>query len=174
MDGAVTEYFETCDEAGNPVGLVERATVHRSGLWHRAVHVWVFRSDGRIHVQRRSRNKDVSPGCWDVTVGEHLQPGEDYLDAARRGLLEELGLSGIEPVAVTGERRICNERPDLGILDREIQRMYRAVHDGPVYPEPEEIAALELWTPAHLRARVEQDPEAFTPGLKADLPHLPA
>ena len=168
----MTEYFETCDEAGNPAGLVERATVHRRGLWHRAVHVWVFRSDGRVYVQRRSSDKDVSPGCWDVSVGEHLQPGEDYLQAARRGLLEELGLAEADPVAVGGERRICNERPDLDIHDREIQRVFRVLHDGPVRPEAAEIAELRLWTLEALRGAVRQQPYAFTPGLRADLPHL--
>ncbi len=169
---ALTEYFETFDEEGRPAGLVARPTVHRDGLWHRAVHVWLFRSNGGVYVQRRASGKDVSPDCLDVSVGEHLQPGEDFLEAAYRGLSEELGVVDATPVALGGERRVICHRPELGIHDREIQRAFHAVYDGEVEPEPTEISALELWTMSRLRAEVERSPDAFTPGLRADLAEL--
>lgn len=166
------EFFETYDGAGRPTGLVERATVHRQGWWHRAVHVWVFRSDGRVYVQRRAADKDTSPGCWDVSVGEHLQPGEDYATAARRGLMEELGVDDVVLEPVGRARWVRQEHRDLGVDDREIQRVYRACHDGPVTPEPEEIAELRLWTLDALRAAVAAAPDDFTPGLRRDLEAL--
>ncbi len=169
---AVTEYFETFDEEGRPAGRVARPRVHRYGLWHRAVHVWLFRSDGRVYVQRRAPDKDVSPDCLDVSVGEHLQPGEDFRDAAYRGLAEELGVVGITPVALGGERRVTQHRPGLDIHDREIQQAFHVRYDGEVAPEPTEIATLELWTMERLRAAVARSPEAFTPGLRADLADL--
>ncbi len=168
----MTEYFETFDEDGHPAGLVARPTVHRDGLWHRAVHVWLFRSDGHVYVQRRAPDKDVSPDCLDVSVGEHLQPGEDFPAAAHRGLAEELGVTGVTPVAIGGERRVTQHRPELGIHDREIQQAFHVVYDGDVAPEPTEIAALELWTMERLRAAVARSPDAFTPGLRADLAEL--
>ncbi len=171
IDG-LTEYFETFDEEGRPAGLVARPTVHRDGLWHRAVHVWLFRSDGRVYVQRRTPEKDVSPDCLDVSVGEHLQPGEDFRGAAYRGLSEELGVVDATPVALGGERRVTQHRPELGIHDREIQQAFHAVYDGNVQPEPTEIAALELWTMEGLRAEVARSPDTFTPGLRADLADL--
>ena len=39
-------------------------------------------------------------------------------------------------------------------------------------PEPTEIATLELWTLDRLRAEVARSPDAFTPGLRADLADL--
>ncbi|MFW5969156.1 MAG: NUDIX hydrolase [Halofilum sp. (in: g-proteobacteria)] len=168
----MSEYFETFDEQGRPAGLVPRATVHRDGLWHRAAHVWLFRSDGRVYVQRRAPGKDVSPDCLDVSVGEHLQPGEGFFEAACRGLFEELGVVEVTPVALGGERRVTQYRPELGIHDREIQQAFRAVYDGEPDPEPVEVAALELWTMERLRAEVARSPDRFTPGLRADLAEL--
>lgn len=168
----MTEYFETFDDDGHPAGLVARPTVHRDGLWHRAVHVWLFRPDGRVYVQRRAPGKDVSPDCLDVSVGEHLQPGEDFLEAAYRGLAEELGVVDATPVALGGERRVTQQRPEVGIHDREIQQAFHAVYDGEPDPEPSEIAALEPWTMDRLRAEVARSPDAFTPGLRADLADL--
>ncbi|GEM_PF-447369 len=168
----LTEYFETFDEQGRPAGLAARPRVHRDGLWHRAVHIWLFRSDGRVYVQRRAPDKDVSPDRLDVSVGEHLQPGEDFRAAAYRGLSEELGVVDAKPIELGGERRVTQHRPEIGIHDREIQRAFHAVYDGEVEPEPSEIAALELWTMDRLRAEAGRSPDAFTPGLRADLADL--
>lgn len=54
----------------------------RAGLLHRAVYVWVFNSEGALLVQRRSPAKRIGPGQWDLSVAEHLQPGETYLQAS--------------------------------------------------------------------------------------------
>ena len=75
--------------AGRPSQL--RQTAHPpprpAGLLHRAVYVWVFRPDGALLVQRRSPAKRIGPSQLDLSVAEHLQPGEGYLQvgAARRG-----------------------------------------------------------------------------------------
>lgn len=168
----MTEYFETFDEKGRPAGLFARPTVHREGLWHRAVHVWLFRPDGGVYVQRRAPEKDVSPDCLDVSVGEHLQPGEDFREAAYRGLAEELAVVDATLIALGDERQVIKYRPGCGVHDREIQRAFHAVYAGEPEPEPTEIAALELWTMERLRAAVARSPEAFTPGLQADLRDL--
>ncbi|MER6394787.1 NUDIX hydrolase [Kitasatospora sp. NPDC059973] len=45
---------------------------------------------GRIFVQRRSADRSLFPGCWDV-VGGAVEPGESLLDALRREISEETG-----------------------------------------------------------------------------------
>lgn len=56
-----------------------------AGLLHRAVYVWVFREqDGALLVQRRSAAKKIGPSQWDLSVAEHLQPGESYLQVGER------------------------------------------------------------------------------------------
>lgn len=45
---------------------------------------------GRIFVQRRSQQRRLYPGCWDV-VGGHAEAGEGVLEALERELLEETG-----------------------------------------------------------------------------------
>ncbi|MDE6204371.1 MAG: NUDIX domain-containing protein [Lachnospiraceae bacterium] len=91
------ELLDLCDRNGVPTGHVkERTMVHRDGDCHRTVHVWIIRekSDGRIDVllQKRSRNKDAYPGCYDISSAGHIPAGEDYETAALRELHEELGL----------------------------------------------------------------------------------
>jgi isopentenyldiphosphate isomerase len=40
--------------------------------------------------------KRIGAGLWDLSLAEHLSPGESYRSAALRGLGEELGISGHE------------------------------------------------------------------------------
>lgn len=47
---------------------------------------------GSILLQRRSKKKALEGGCWDLSCAEHVSAGESYLQAAVRGLREELGI----------------------------------------------------------------------------------
>ena len=96
------EYLDLLDEYGNPSGKTkERAAVHRDGNLHRTVHIWIARRSqetGRIQIlmQKRSDQKDSYPGCYDISAAGHVPAGEGYLAAARRELLEELGIEASE------------------------------------------------------------------------------
>lgn len=45
---------------------------------------------GRIYVQRRSEQRALFPGCWDI-VGGHVDEGEGPLEALAREVREETG-----------------------------------------------------------------------------------
>lgn len=47
-------------------------------------------SGGRGFVQRRSADRRLFPGCWDL-VGGHVEPGEDLLATLGREVAEETG-----------------------------------------------------------------------------------
>lgn len=73
--------------------------VHRDGDLHRTVHMWVVRKreDGGIDVllQKRSKDKDSYPGCYDISSAGHVQAGDDFENAALRELEEELGIKAL-------------------------------------------------------------------------------
>jgi len=88
------EILEVVDEKGNVLKLAKRSEIHADpSLIHRVVHVLIFDKKGRLLLQKRSLNKDVAPGKWDTSVGGHVNPGEDILEAAKREMKEELGIS---------------------------------------------------------------------------------
>jgi isopentenyldiphosphate isomerase len=88
------EILEVIDRDGNVLGLAGRSAIHRDpSLIHRVVHILVFDKKGRLLLQKRSMNKDVAPGKWDTSVGGHVNPGEDVLEAAKREMKEELGVA---------------------------------------------------------------------------------
>lgn len=166
------EYFETFDDEDNPTGLVARDQVHARGLWHRSAHVFLFTSENLLYVQRRAADKDLYPGLWDVSVGEHLKPGETYLAGARRGLSEELGVTGVALQPLGGLHRASSSIPELGVMDREIQQAFSGCHDGAITPDPAEVAEVACLPADELRKWMARSPEAFTPWFLEEIMRL--
>lgn len=97
LDGNNLELFDVLDENYHPTGIVrERTIVHETGTWHRTSHVWIFRrkEDGfDILLQKRAKNKDSFPECYDISSAGHIPAGSDYTESALRELKEELGIT---------------------------------------------------------------------------------
>lgn len=162
----MNELLEIFDDAHQRVGLVARNVVHKLGMWHRTANIFLFRSDGRLVVQRRHKNKDVWPDAWDLSVAEHLRPGEEYLAGAERGLLEELGVENVHLEPITGVIRSSLVIVELGINDCELQLCYKGVSDATLFPNPDEVADIRLFSPAELKSEMEASPADFTPWFR--------
>lgn len=160
------EQFDIFDEMGNPLGIAPRSKAHREGLWHRAANVFLFCTDGRLLIQRRQSRKQVCPGAWDLSVAEHLLPGESFEEGALRGLREELGVDDVdlEPLGEVARSRL--EAADLGIRDYEFQQSFRGTFDGRVSPDPNEVMETRLVSLDDLAAELEESPEKFTPWFR--------
>ena len=155
------ELFETFDRQGRFRALVPRAEVHARGYWHRAAQVFVIDGSGRLLMQQRSANKDLYAELWDYSVGEHLQPGEAYIDGARRGLQEELSIVGVEP-QLLGEERWC-ERRGADFHDAEIAQAFRVHYEGEIRIDPDEVQDYAWLTHAEVTRRIKRAPNSLTP-----------
>jgi len=136
------------------VATVPRAIMRRQRLRHRVTFVVVRSSDGRVLVHRRSDDKDVWPGRWDVAVGGVVTAGEGYDDAARRELAEEVGVHGVPLVAIGSGQY---EDEDV----RVVARLYEAVHDGPFTFADGEVVEARFVTAAELQERLAR--HSFVP-----------
>jgi isopentenyldiphosphate isomerase len=134
------EYFEIYDERGNPTGEVEeRSVVHARGLWHRTVHVWLYREGPEILLQKRAAGKDSHPGLWDVSAAGHMNVGEDPESSARRELREELGFeAGAELLRFVEKSRRTLTSREGRFIDREITFVYMLRYgENPADLEPD-------------------------------------
>jgi len=111
-----------------------RSIVHRQGLLHRGVHIFLLTTDDRLLVQKRSQQRDNFPLALDCSVSEHVKAGEDYLQAAMRGLREELGLQ-------QGELHpLVKFKMSYGVNDEEISLLYESkVDPALVQFDPKEV-----------------------------------
>lgn len=125
------EYLDIVDEFGNPTGeIIERNIAHAKGILHRTSHVWLFRQqDGDLEIllQKRSKDKDSFPGCFDISSAGHIPTGVDFVTSALRELKEELGVVATEEdLYLCGQRRIHYERIFYGkrFVDNQVSNIY--------------------------------------------------
>jgi isopentenyldiphosphate isomerase len=151
------EPFDLIDENDRVIGQETRTVVHQRGLWHRGAHVLLFDRAGRLLVQQRSGKKSQSPLTLDCSVSEHVQAGEEYYEAAVRGLSEELGVEGIEIQPLVKFK--MNYSPD----DNEISMIFKGTVDSEwIRFDPEEIECVDAYTLEELGTLLEQKPGMFS------------
>lgn len=114
--GEVTQWV---DENDVPLGEISRARAHREGFLHRIAVVYVVSEIGDILIQER-----VS-GLLDHSAAGHLNPGESYEEAAKRELLEEIGIKAKNLVWVTDG--LSEERAHPGEYIRHMYSVYEVV-----------------------------------------------
>ena len=80
------------DENDNQVGVMPKLEANQKGLLHRAFSVFIFNSKYELLLQKRASSKYHSGGLWTNTCCSHPREGEEILDAAKRRLIEEMGI----------------------------------------------------------------------------------
>jgi isopentenyl-diphosphate delta-isomerase type 1 len=140
------EFFEIVDAEDRVIGRALRSECHGNPqLIHRVAHVLVFDRQGRLLLQKRSMNKDVQPGKWDTSVGGHLDPGETYAAAAKREMLEELGIADL-PLTFLYAYPMRND------FESENVATFTTCHDGPFLFSVSEIDEVRFWTAQEIDA----------------------
>ena len=166
------EMLEIRDEKGTPTGIIKpRSLVHRDGDLHGCSHIWVVRlrepAEGetgyqmQVLLQRRSRNKDSNPGCWDLSSAGHIAAGDERLHAAVRELREELGIRA-EPGELTyiGHTRRKTMKPFYGKQWYDNQISYVYLYQGEVEIDritlqEEEVEEVRWMEPEEVFRRLE-------------------
>lgn len=147
------------DEEDREVGLAPKLEAHERGLRHRAISVCILDRRGRMLLQRRATGKYHSGGLWTNACCTHPRAGETVEAAARRRLREELGVDcELKFLTRTHYRAVVGN----GLIEDEVVHLFVGAYDGPVTPDPAEVAAYDWLSRADLRARIAAQPEAYT------------
>ena len=118
-------------------GQEMRAIVHQRGLQHRGIHIFLVSSAGKLLVQQRGRHRELCPLALDCSVSEHVKAGESYLEAAVRGLAEELG---IRRAAISA---LVKFRMEYSPNDREFCQLYEGIVDPALVQfDPDEVEGI--------------------------------
>jgi isopentenyl-diphosphate delta-isomerase len=160
------EQIIVVDEDDNVIGEEDKEKCHDGdGILHRAFLSMVFNRSGELLLTRRSMVKRLWPGYWDGTVASHTLKGEDYEQASRRRLKQEIGLVA-DNVQYLFKFRYNVRYKNIG-SENEIcaVTVVRDVDDNRIAPDRKEISDVRAVAIQDLRNEVRAHESDFTPWL---------
>ena len=169
MTGAPREghLVELVDADGVPMGSATVEQAHQApGRLHRAFSIFLRDPQGRVLLQQRAAGKTRFPLRWANTCCGHPQPGENVTVAARRRLLEEMGVGEVE-LTEAGRYSYYAEDPTTGRVEYEFDHVLvgDAPTGRPLRPHPDEVADIRWIGVGELRRAIAADPRSYAPWL---------
>jgi len=155
LQPAADEYLDLVDKDDQVIGSALRSNVYKERLSNfRTVNGFIVNSQGQLWIPRRQSDKRVAPNALDFSIGEHLESGESYDTAFRRGAREELRIN----VDDTEYALLGKLTPDNGVSS--YMRVYEiSLDNAPDYSENDFSGG--AWTfPDELRALIENGSHA--------------
>jgi len=144
---------------------MDKLAVHRMGLKHPAISVFVMDGD-KVLLQRRALSKYHTPGLWANTCCTHPHWGEDMAACAARRLHEELGISGLSLT----HRDQLEYRADVGngLTEHEVVDLYVAEADSTlrIRKNPAEVCETAWMSLEALHRDTLSNPSRYTPWLR--------
>ena len=149
---------------GDKLTPVDKMEVHRKGLRHKAVSIFVV-DQGKVLIQRRAKEKYHSAGLWANTCCTHPNWDEKPEDCAVRRLREELGIVGLYPAHA--DRLEYRADVGQGLIEHEVVDIYLAYArpEMEIRPNPDEVCETRWIELYDLAAEVKRHPERFSKWL---------
>ncbi len=157
------EWLVLVDEEDRAIGKMPRSEVYAKGLNNfRAVNAFLKNSKGELWIPRRTANKRIFPLCLDMSMGGHVEAGEDYDQTFEREMREELNIE-VSSVAwrVLGELRGARDGVSAFMRVYEVE-----AETSPNYNKEDFVESFWL-KPGELLARLDKGEKA-----KGDLAKL--
>tara|TARA_B100000745_G_scaffold294549_1_gene237664 strand:- start:23702 stop:24202 length:501 start_codon:yes stop_codon:yes gene_type:complete len=154
------------NEKDEVVGTKPRDVAHRDGTPHRIVVIYVRNHKGEVLVQVRMS------GRLDHSSAGHVDPGEEYVEAAKRELFEELGMEDVE-LTVIGDARSEEKIEEENQHRVHMMQIFSCI-GSPGKLQEDEVRDVYWADPKELFEEMKQNPEdkKFTGGFRTSLPVL--
>ena len=166
---ATNKILNIVDESGNIIGEETRENIHKQGLLHREVHIWLYTPKGEIIFQHREKDKDTYPDLLDASVGGHIEIGMGYEDSALQEMEEETGLKP-DKDKLTFIQMVRSKTYDkaTGMTNNVIRVIYAYRYDGKIEDlrvEKGKAIGFELWPLDKIFNISEEDKKRFIPAI---------
>ena len=163
-DPAKDELLILVDGLDRQLGEASKARAHTEGLLHRAFSVVLWREGeaGReILIAQRAAHKYHCGGLWANSCCSHPRAGEELLEAARRRVLDELGVT-------VGELReigsfVYRASFASALFEYEYDHVLLAEYSGELAPNPDEVSAVRWVSLDELAGLFVSSPKLFAP-----------
>jgi isopentenyl-diphosphate delta-isomerase len=157
------------DEMDNATGSMEKMEAHEKGVLHRAFSIFIFNTKGEMLLQRRALNKYHSGGLWTNACCSHPRPGEETMLAAKRRLMEEMGLH-VELQAKTSF--VYKAHFSNSLTEHEFDHVLIGYTDENPRINPAEVESYQWITINKIKEQISTDPDAYTAWFKIAMEKL--
>ncbi len=153
------------------VGSAEKGEARKQGLIHRITRIFVHDGNGKVLLQKRHPKAHDSPNKWDFSAAGHVDEGENYEQAAKRELEEELGL---EDVPLTILFSFYTEKTaDVERIRRFNTVFLAKVNDHTIVrPNLAELGGVEWFTKTQVTDMIRNNPDDFSSSIKEKYPQI--
>ena len=162
------EFLDIVDENNELTGeSAPRSRVHREGLWHRTVLIYLFRRNNaeiEFLVHLRASFKDTNPNRWDTRFGGHVKSGLTIEGGVRAELEEEIGLDIDNYKLIEGRWRKRDIMPN-----REFSKTYFIEYSGDVADlkfNDGEVQEVKWMSVSSVKDSILSEPEKWSASLE--------
>ena len=159
------------DEQDNILGYEEKIKAHLGdGLKHRALSVFIFDDQYRLLMQKRASEKMLWPGFWANTCCSHPRQGEEYADAAKRRLKEEMGIQADLFLKFKFSYQVNYQ--NIG-SENELCAVFSGKYQGDdIKANPEEIEEWKWIGIDELKQDIKNNPQIYAPWFKMEMERI--
>jgi isopentenyl-diphosphate delta-isomerase len=157
------------NEQDQPLGLMDKLEAHQKGILHRAFSVFLFDKKGRMLLQQRSAEKYHGALLWTNACCSHPHENENIEKAAVRRMQEELG------VIATLKKIFCftyHAAVENELIEHEYDHVFAGEYEGPIFPNPQEVAAYKYREMDQIRSELQTSPQGFTSWFRIAFPRI--
>jgi isopentenyldiphosphate isomerase len=144
------EWLDLVDKDDTVIGKKLRSEVQQEGLTNfRVINAFIVNDKGELWIPRRGPNKRIFPNALDMSVGGHVESGEDYETSFRRETDEETNIDiDSVPWELLGK---CTPY-EHGVS--AFMHVYKIMQNETPQYNPDDFTAYYWLTPESLRAKI--------------------
>jgi isopentenyl-diphosphate delta-isomerase len=158
----VEEHVVLVDEENNVLETAPKLATHSMNTpLHRGFSVFLFNDKGELLLQQRSSKKKTWPLAWSNSVCGHPSLNESVLDAAKRRLSFELGITSSKLKIILPTYRYRFEKD--GIVENEICPVMVGTTKAIPLPNPDEVHDIKWVTWIEWMKIITESPSTYSP-----------